>query len=75
VSRLSIRSPQQAFTGAESRCGSQAETTDERVPVEPAVGKAGAWAGEVNRPNGLAFSPDESKLSVVEATKHVAGDS
>jgi gluconolactonase len=30
-------------------------------------GRATVATGEVNRPNGLAFSPDESKLYVVEA--------
>jgi sugar lactone lactonase YvrE len=28
--------------------------------------------GEVNRPNGLAFSPDESKLYVIEAGRRRA---
>src|SRR6185436_9220726 len=31
------------------------------------TGRATVAAGDVNRPNGLAFSPDESKLYVVEA--------
>jgi gluconolactonase len=30
-------------------------------------GRATVAAGDVNRPNGLAFSPDESKLYIVEA--------
>ena len=30
---------------------------------------------EMNRPNGLVFSPDESKLYVVEAGSHAARDS
>ena len=35
--------------------------------VDPATGRLAVVAGDVNRPNGLAFSPDESKLYVVEA--------
>ena len=35
--------------------------------VDPASGKLTVVAGDVNRPNGLAFSPDESKLYIVEA--------
>ena len=35
--------------------------------VDGATGKLTVVAGDVNRPNGLAFSPDESKLYVVEA--------
>jgi gluconolactonase len=35
--------------------------------VDARTGKATVVAGDVNRPNGLAFSPDESKLYVVEA--------
>jgi gluconolactonase len=35
--------------------------------VDPASGRLAVVTGEVNRPNGLAFSPDESKLYVVEA--------
>jgi gluconolactonase len=34
--------------------------------VDPASGKLSVAAGDVNRPNGLAFSPDESKLYIVE---------
>jgi gluconolactonase len=34
---------------------------------DPAAQKLTVLAGDVNRPNGLAFSPDESKLYVVEA--------
>jgi gluconolactonase len=34
---------------------------------DPKAGRATVVAGDVNRPNGLAFSPDESKLYVVEA--------
>ncbi|MFW1442995.1 SMP-30/gluconolactonase/LRE family protein, partial [Vibrio parahaemolyticus] len=30
-------------------------------------GQLAVVTGDVNRPNGLAFSPDESKLYVVEA--------
>ena len=37
-------------------------------------GKLAVVAGDVNRPNGLAFSPDESKLYVVEAGVDPAGD-
>jgi gluconolactonase len=35
--------------------------------LDPASGRATVAAGDVNRPNGLAFSPDESKLYIVEA--------
>jgi gluconolactonase len=34
---------------------------------DPKSGKLAVVAGDVNRPNGLAFSPDESKLYIVEA--------
>ena len=34
---------------------------------DPKTGRATVVAGDINRPNGLAFSPDESKLYVVEA--------
>jgi gluconolactonase len=35
--------------------------------VDAASGRLTVVAGDLNRPNGLAFSPDESKLYVVEA--------
>jgi gluconolactonase len=35
--------------------------------VDPQSGALSVVAGDVNRPNGLAFSPDESKLYVIEA--------
>src|SRR5499426_2885203 len=35
--------------------------------VDPKSGRATVVAGDVNRPNGLAFSPDEKKLYIVEA--------
>ena len=35
--------------------------------VDPRTGAVTVVSGEINRPNGLAFSPDESKLYVVEA--------
>jgi gluconolactonase len=35
--------------------------------VDPSSGRLAVVAGDVNRPNGLAFSPDESSLYVVEA--------
>src|SRR5882724_5024774 len=34
---------------------------------DPKTQKLAVAAGDVNRPNGLAFSPDESKLYVIEA--------
>jgi gluconolactonase len=34
--------------------------------VDPKDGKLSVVAGDINRPNGLAFSPDESKLYIVE---------
>ena len=35
--------------------------------VDARTGNATVVAGDVNRPNGLAFSPDESKMYIVEA--------
>ena len=35
--------------------------------VDPSTGKLSVVIDDINRPNGLAFSPDESKLYVVEA--------
>ena len=35
--------------------------------LDPKTGSATVVAGDVNRPNGLAFSPDESKMYIVEA--------
>jgi gluconolactonase len=35
--------------------------------VDPSDGKLAVVAGDVQRPNGLAFSPDEKRLYVVEA--------
>jgi gluconolactonase len=35
--------------------------------VDGKTGKLGVVAGDIERPNGLAFSPDESKLYVIEA--------
>ncbi len=35
--------------------------------VAPETGKLDVVAGDIERPNGLAFSPDESRLYVVEA--------
>jgi gluconolactonase len=35
--------------------------------LDPKTGRATVATGEINRPNGLAFSPDESKLYIVEA--------
>jgi gluconolactonase len=34
---------------------------------DPKSGKLDVVAGDVNRPNGLAFSPDESRLYIIEA--------
>ena len=34
---------------------------------DPATKKLSVVAGDINRPNGLAFSPDDSKLYVIEA--------
>jgi gluconolactonase len=34
---------------------------------DPATRQLSVVAGDVNRPNGLAFSPDESKLYIIEA--------
>jgi gluconolactonase len=35
--------------------------------VDPASGRVTVVAGDINRPNGLAFSPDENRLYVIEA--------
>ena len=35
--------------------------------LDPASGRLTVVAGDVNRPNGLAFSPDESRLYIIEA--------
>ena len=40
--------------------------------VDGKTGQLAVATGDVNRPNGLAFSPDESKLYVVEAAVHAA---
>jgi gluconolactonase len=45
----------------------QAELPTNVYRLEPESKKLTVVAGDVNRPNGLAFSPDESKLYVVEA--------
>ena len=43
--------------------------------LDTKTGRATVVAGEINRPNGLAFSPDELKIYVVEAgvTPRVTG--
>src|SRR4029077_5008711 len=35
--------------------------------LDPKAGRATVVAGDINRPNGVAFSPDEKKLYIVEA--------
>ncbi|MBI4660544.1 MAG: SMP-30/gluconolactonase/LRE family protein [Verrucomicrobia bacterium] len=45
----------------------QAELPTNVYRWDPPSGKLAVVAGDVNRPNGLAFSPDESKLYIVEA--------
>src|SRR6266705_3573658 len=35
--------------------------------LDPKTGRATVVAGDINRPNGLCFSPDEKKLYIVEA--------
>jgi gluconolactonase len=37
--------------------------------LDPKSGRATVVAGDVNRPNGLAFSPNEKKLYIVESGK------
>jgi len=34
---------------------------------DPKTGRAAVAAGDVNRPNGLAFSPDETKMYIIES--------
>jgi gluconolactonase len=47
--------------------------------VDPSTGQAGAVIGDMDRPNGLCFSPDESLLYVVDVSEirvfDVTGDS
>lgn len=43
------------------------ELTTNVYRLDPSSGKLTVVANDVNRPNGLAFSPDESKLYIVEA--------
>ena len=35
--------------------------------VDPSTGRMAVVAGDINRPNGLCFSPDETRLYVIEA--------
>ena len=35
--------------------------------LEPGTGRLAVVAGDINRPNGLCFSPDETRLYVIEA--------
>src|SRR6266436_421271 len=35
--------------------------------LDPKTGRASVATGEINRPNGLCFTPDESKLYIIEA--------
>jgi gluconolactonase len=35
--------------------------------IDGRTGKAGVVAGEINRPNGLCFSPDEKRMYIVES--------
>ena len=49
-----------------------ARAADERLSRGRRRGSLTVVAGDVDRPNGLAFSPDESKLYVVEAGVHAA---
>ena len=37
--------------------------------LDPKTGRATVVAGDVNRPNGLAFSPDEKKMYIVEPAR------
>ncbi len=43
--------------------------------VDGKTGKIGLIADDINAPNGLAFSPDEKKLYVVEFARRAAQDS
>ena len=46
----------------------EARAADQRLPRgSAATASSRVVAGDVNRPNGLAFSPDESKLYIIEA--------
>jgi gluconolactonase len=35
--------------------------------LDPKTGRASVATGDVNRPNGLCFTPDESKMYIVES--------
>ena len=60
-----------AFLGFEVEAGScnvaKPELPTNVYRVDGKTGQMTVAAGDINRPNGLAFSPDESKLYVVEA--------
>ena len=42
------------------------QSTTKRRSDHPKSGRATVATGDVNRPNGLAFSPDEKKLYIIE---------
>ena len=62
VHRSAVRHPRQ-LRGPRG----DARAADQRLSPRPKTGRATVAAGDINRPNGLAFSPDESKLYIVEA--------
>ena len=43
--------------------------------VDQSTGRMAVVAGDINRPNGLCFSPDEERLYVIEAWTLAARDS
>ena len=61
VHRSAVRHPRQL-----RRSRGDAGAADQRLPPRQDR-RATVVAGDINRPNGLAFSPDESKLYIVEA--------
>ncbi len=69
VHRSAVRHPRQ-LRGPRG----DARAADQRLSPRPKTGRATVAAGDVNRPNGLAFSPDESKLYIVEAGVDAARD-
>src|SRR5258707_689034 len=63
--------PTRAGGAAQGRCPRPTrkvlEPRPNRYRWDPKTQKLAVAAGDVNRPNGLAFSPDESKLYIIEA--------
>src|SRR6266403_52083 len=59
------RSPSSAIASTASKATPELPTNVYRV--DPHTGRASVVAGDINFPNGLCFSPDESRLYIVES--------